>query len=201
MNEVRSVLALCAAWVCSLSVGAQDVATLMRDADAAYARADVVAALAAYRRAAEAGHPRAQLRLGQMLDGADDDRRAIQWYRRAAASGLGQAQHALGRMYAAGEGIEQDLSLALKWFTQAANGGHPPAIRVLATAYELGDLAVEVDYDAARLWLLKGLEVGDHWSIERMARAYQRGGLGFRVDTEAARLLRERIKPAAGREQ
>jgi len=52
---------------------------------------------------------------------------ALQWVRKAAERGDSEAQNTLGLMYLKGECVKKDLSLAEKWFRQAAALGYAPA--------------------------------------------------------------------------
>ena len=57
-------------------------------------------------------------------------------------------------------------------------------LRVLAGAYESGDMQLIRNYDKAVAWLRAGVETRDLWSIQRLARAYRHGDLGLRIDEE-----------------
>ncbi len=166
-----------------------DVAAAMKRAHEAFQNADIVGAIAAYRSAAERGHTPAQTRLAQLLDTAEQNEEAARWYREAANSGDAEAAFGLGALYAAGEGVEQDLDAALSWITRAAEQGFAPAIRMLVLANEKGQMGLTVSYDRAVSWLRAGVEAGDRWSITRLSRAYRRGELGLRMDTERAEAL------------
>lgn len=80
-----------------------------------------------YERAAEQGHPDAQLAvatqyyLGRGVD--EDPARAASWYRKAADGGDVGAQYPIASMYEAGLGVPQDLQQALEWYTMAARQG------------------------------------------------------------------------------
>ena len=62
----------------------------------------------------------AQLSLGFMYLGAQDDAEAMRWYRRAADQGYARAQNILGVMYGNGEGVPQDYVEAHIWYNLAA---------------------------------------------------------------------------------
>ena len=74
----------------------------------------------ALRARAEAGDAEAQLSLGFMYLGAQDDAEAMRWYRRAADQGYARAQNILGVMYGNGEGVPQDYVEAHIWYNLAA---------------------------------------------------------------------------------
>jgi len=52
-------------------------------------------------------------------------------------------------MYAKGEGVEKDESLAVEYFVLAAENGHAQSQRVLINAYEKGLLGLTADLDKA----------------------------------------------------
>ncbi|MEM9900208.1 MAG: tetratricopeptide repeat protein [Pseudomonadota bacterium] len=82
---------------------------------------DRIRAAKHYGRAAEAGHPAAQHRLGMLLvtgdAGAQDTELGMYWLGAAANHGDAIAAAALGLMHARGlHGVEQDVCLALDWY-------------------------------------------------------------------------------------
>lgn len=91
------------------------------------------------RNAATAGHPDAQLNLGQLYevgDGVDRDlAQAVEWYIKAAEAGLPAGQAQLGVLYEAGRGVEQDTASAIKLYRKAAKRGDPMGQAALGAAY------------------------------------------------------------------
>ena len=166
---------------------------LMSRAETAFNRADVISAMSLYRKAAEMGHPPAQSRLAYLLDISESNEEAAKWYGLAAEQGFAEAEFGLAQMYASGEGVERDNERAVELFTRAANQDHAQAIRVLALAYEKGQLGLRVDYDKALLWLNTGVTAGDTWSIKWLSTAYRRGGLGLRIDPQRAEALEKQL--------
>ena len=79
-------------------------------------------------RAAKAGEPVAQYRLGTLYQRgggvAKDEAQALHWYEAAANQGNRKAMHNLGVFYAEGRGTPQDYEKAASWFTRAAKYGH-----------------------------------------------------------------------------
>ena len=75
----------------------------------------------ALRARAEAGDAEAQVSLGFMYLGAQDDAEAVRWYRLAADQGHADAQYNLGGKYAYGVGVPQDLVAAHMWDNLAAS--------------------------------------------------------------------------------
>jgi hypothetical protein len=118
---------------------------------------DYDGALAAYRRAAEQGHAKAQNDVGAMLlhglGAAADPAAAVPWYRKAAEQGLAEAQFNLAARYLNGSGVAQDDEEAARWLAQAAQQGDVDAIAQLGTLFRLGqgvpqDLAAAADLHA-----------------------------------------------------
>lgn len=118
----------------------------------AFNRGDLVGAMTFFERAADGGSALAQTRLAWILDGANDDERAVDLYRAAAEQGYTPGMHGLGEMYAKGEGVEKDVELAVAWFTKAAEGGYDKALRLLIAAYENGELGLTPDPEKAQAY-------------------------------------------------
>ena len=85
------------------------------------------AAIREIERAADLGHPPAQLQLGEMRKLGQileqDLTQARTWYRRAANGGNVLAMHRLGVMTSRGEGGPSDLIASVSWFEKSANLG------------------------------------------------------------------------------
>ena len=159
----------------------------------AFDRADIVSAMAFYRKAAEAGYAPAQTRLAYLLDQSEENEEAVAWYKRAIENGDAAAEFGLAGMYVSGDGIPQNTEEALRLFTSSANKNHIPAIHVMAAAYEKGEMGLRIDYEAARAWLEKSVQLDDPWSIERLSRAYRNGELGLRIDRQKAAQLDQQL--------
>ena len=96
---------------------------------------------------AEAGDPDAVyglslLHLG-MIDWQPD--RAIALMHRAAVDGVSEAQYWLAWQYEAGPLLDNDASLALRWYRAAGDREHRLALRRLAAIYADGELGVAPD--------------------------------------------------------
>ncbi len=139
-----------------------------------------------YRKAAELGDAAAQTRLGYLLDQAEQNQEAAAWLEKAVAQDHAEAAYYLAAMYSAPDQLTQDFGHAAALLERAAQKGYVPAMRVLAQAYETGDLELIRSYDKAVAWLRAGVEANDPWSISRLARAYRRGDLGLRIDADKA---------------
>lgn len=115
----------------------------------AFQRGDVVAAIGHYQAAADAGSAEGQARLAWILDQSEQNEDAVKWYRAAADQGHADGQYGLGEMYAKGEGVEKDGSMAAKYFALAAENGHKQAQRVLINAHKNGLFGLAVDPEKA----------------------------------------------------
>lgn len=173
----------------AVSVGNAQIDDYMAAGELAYQRSDIVAAMSWFRKAAELGDPEAQLRLGRILDRAEQNEEAVDWFRKAAEQGFAAAQYELGTSYVEGEGVTKDLLIAVSWIARAAESNHEPAIRTLATAFERGQLGLAADHAKVIRWLEKGVSIGDAWSIRKLASAYESGALGLAVNPGRAAAL------------
>lgn len=188
------VLLCCLTGMLAPAAGATDTAAAyLEQAQIAFDRADIVSAMAWYRKAAELGDATAQTRLAYLLDNSEENKEAVEWYHRAAEQDHAEAKYRLAQMIASGEGVAQDNQQALDWYTQAARQGYKPAIRVLALVNEKGQLGLAVNYTQTLSWLNAGVAANDSWSVQRLAQAYRRGELGLKIDREQAALLESRL--------
>jgi TPR repeat protein len=162
-------------------------------AEKAFDQSDIVGAMSYYRKAADAGYVPAQTRLAYLLDKSEENEEAVKWYQKAIAQGDAEAEHGLAGMYVSADGIPHDNEEALRLFRSSATKGYPPAIHVMATAYEKGELGLRIDYELAREWLQKGMQLNDYWSINRLAQAYGNGELGLRIDRQKAAQLEQQL--------
>jgi uncharacterized protein len=118
-------------------------------------RGDLVASMALWRKAANAGYAPAQVWLGDVLDKSEEDQEAVEWYRKAAAQGDVAGEFGLGQMYAKGEGVKKDLAEARAHILRAAEKNHLPAMMVMMGAYRVGSLGVIPDAAQADAWEAK----------------------------------------------
>lgn len=120
-------------------------------------------AVAEFRALAEAGHPDAQVNLGNLYAkgyGVEQSySTAFRWYLRAAEQGHPVAQGKLGLMYFYGLGLRKDHVEAERWFRSAAENGNADAASVLASLYASGE-GVAKDPAAAYFWYSIAMERG-----------------------------------------
>ena len=98
-------------------------------------RANQVAAISWYERAAAKGYDSAQLNLGIILANVrgakSDEARAVRLYRSAARQGNRNAAYNLGLYYSEGRGVARNIRMARRWFVRAAAKGDRDAARML----------------------------------------------------------------------
>jgi uncharacterized protein len=145
----------------------------------AYRRGDFAEAIAAWRKAAEAGSAAAQNELGLAFEtgrgSAPDYGEALKWYRLAANQGDPLGLTRLGSMLQKGRGLPPDYGTALRLFRQAAAQGYAPAMTELGGMYEKGEGAPR-DYAAAAKWYLEAWERGgEKWAAYKLAQFYANG--------------------------
>ncbi len=196
MNILKNVLTACLISTAPgvMSAGVEET---LRDGELAYNRGDIVGAMSLFRKAAEEGHPTAQVRLARILDAAGDNTGAVRWFKQAAELGDAEASYELGTKYAFGEGVDKDLDTAVKLITDAAQGGYSQALRTLVLAYENGGLGLSVDHERAVSWLREGVARKDPWSIQRLAQSYEQGELGLPVNLDEAKNYRDMLSETA----
>ena len=191
---------------CACAVGAAPVDDYQRGLQA-YQRGDVVAAMAALRGAAQAGHAPAQSLLAFILDRADFVEDAARLYRDAAAQDDVEGHAGLANLYLTGRGVAKDEKLALQHFSKAADLGHAASIESLANAYLKRQWGLDPDgrdgAGAVAAWR-RAAERGHALSADALARAYQSGGSGLVADpaqaatwqARAAALRKQQAAPA-----
>lgn len=169
--------------------------------DAAYRRGDVRTAIASLRKAADAGHVRAQVLLGSILDAAEQDDEAARYLALAAGQGDPEGAYLLAALYAVGEGVPRDEAKARSLLENAAGAGHRESIHSLAAAYLSGGLALterERQSPEALSWLRRAADGGHLPSLDRLAIAYRRGELGLAADPRQAEALEARARSIRG---
>ncbi|MHA1566164.1 MAG: hypothetical protein ACTSX7_12695 [Alphaproteobacteria bacterium] len=112
---------------------------------------DYATAATWFEAAAGQGHPQAAYNLGVLSLGGtvDDPQGAAEYFGRAAAAGIALAQYDLALMYAKGEGVPLDLTLARQWLTAAAGNGIPEAQFAVGMAF----VTTQADFALAHKWL------------------------------------------------
>ena len=138
---------------------------------------------------ANSGNPIALYRVGShyLNDGLDKEE-GMRWYRRAAEAGSSSAAHNLGLCYMKGDGVEQNLNVALEYFQKAASLGGAQAF-VLIGSILMQQGATEEGYLNFRKAAMCGL---DDKSLSKVLRMGYRNG--YISKEEMAATLRENQK-------
>lgn len=78
--------------------------------------------------------------------------KAVRHWGPLADSGDANAQFNIALMYHSGAGVQASEAEAVRWYTLAANNGHPQAMEYLAAAYEHGWFGLDQDLKQAAYW-------------------------------------------------
>jgi TPR repeat protein len=185
-----ALVALLVSWQGLAAAGPDDE---FKRAELAYARGDVVAAMAALRAPARAGHAPSQTFLAFILDRADFVDEAFALYRDAAAQGHAEGHAGLALAYQTGRGVAKDEKQALAHFSKAADAGHAPSIEQLAQAHLRGDLGLAGASQTDTLApVRRAAERGHLMSVDALAQAYAVGRWGMDPDPAQAATWRMR---------
>ena len=142
---------------------------------------EIAKAIPWFIKAADQGHPHANLILGMFhesgkgvpkseTESARRNRKSEELYTAAADRGDLKAQTMLGDMYQFGWGVKADKATAQKWFTKAAEKGHPEAQCSLGAIYAGVD-----DFSNAAKWYQKAADGGDLKAQSNLGQLYLRG--------------------------
>ena len=101
---------------------------------AQYSLGNLTAAIQSYRRALDLqpNFPDARYRLALLLKLTNRHKEAAQFMEEAAIGGVPQAQYFMGNAYRNGQGVEKDLALAIRWWTNAVGFGQQRAAESLS---------------------------------------------------------------------
>jgi len=89
---------------------------------------------------------------------------ALREFKPLAESGHKNAQFQLGLLYAFGEGVQKDLSLASEWFHRSAEQGHARSQVILSSLYFNGQ-GLKKDIVYAHMWASIAATNGDKAAI------------------------------------
>lgn len=128
-------------------------------------------------RAANLGHPEAQLKLAGLYQTGStgltvDQSESRQWARRAAEGGDAAGMHAYGMYLFDGVGGSRDRVEALDWLKKAANRGLVDSQYNVARIYENGDEGIAPNPTQAYRWYLIAARAGDpqaQAAVDRLA--------------------------------
>jgi TPR repeat protein len=132
-----------------------------------------------YRKAAEAGHAKAQAALGELYEEGFgvplDLKEATKWYLKASDQNDATAQFRLAQMYETGKGRDVNVEQAIAWYERAANNHHLEAQLMLGKIYSDGLLSQQVDLQKAAVWFLMSAQDGNAESSFRMGELSESG--------------------------
>lgn len=169
------------------------------EGDKAYQRGDVVTAMEFLRKAADAGHAKAQARLGFILDRSEFDDEAVKYFRLSAGQREAEGQFGLATMYISGEGVKKDMAEARRLLVMSADQGHYPAIQVLAGAYIKGELKMASGEEAqVSGWLRTAADNGFLPAVDLVGKAFETGEFGFTPDAKLAAEYRSKAETIRG---
>ncbi|MCC8038568.1 MAG: sel1 repeat family protein [Bacteroidales bacterium] len=109
------------------------------------------------RKAAEAGFPAAQSKLGNLYSTGkvvkQDDETALSWWRKAAAQGNGEAAWSIANAYLDGRGVTPDCYEVVQWMAVAYPSGYKRAVKTLVHQRDsIGDKAFPNYIRGMREW-------------------------------------------------
>jgi hypothetical protein len=109
---------------------------------------------------------------------------AVKWFRKAAEQNDPDAQFSLGAVYASGEGVVKDESVAVNWFRKAAEQNHASAQFNLGQCYLAGRGVAKDEAEAAK-WIRKAAQQ-DCAVAERSLGVLYANGQGVQTDAVEA---------------
>ncbi len=143
-------------------------------------------ALRWFRKAAEAGHVRSMVRLGNALAHPDHEEtweESVRWFQKAAGCGYAGGMVSLGFAYRDGHGIAQDYEQAVHWFIKGVAAGD-----TLSMLHAGRVLARHLSSHAEALsWLLRAAEHGHKDSFFELATLYDQPGTPVHNPAEAVK--------------
>jgi TPR repeat protein len=104
-------------------------------AEKSFNREDVKEATRFLRLSADQNYFPAQIRIGELMNGAEDHEEAFGWFLTAAFQGDAAGQYNVGQMYGLGTGVQRSPEKAFYWTKKSAEQDYLVAVQLLATAY------------------------------------------------------------------
>lgn len=156
-----------------------------------YIAGDMVGAIPPLKKAADAGHAKAQSLLALILDYSEFDEDAVELYRKSAKQGDPDGMYGYGAMLVSGDGLkEKNVAEGRSWILKAAEQGHLQSINVIAAARMSGTLGYgEADRDTPETLHWAQLAAKNNYlpAVDGLANAYRDGGfLGATQDSALA---------------
>lgn len=176
---------------------AADVAEDFENGRKAFDRGDISGSMAPLRRAADAGHAKAQALYAYVLDISEFDAEALAYYQKSADQADPDGQYGVAQMYISGEAGKRDYKLARTWLEKAAAQGQGQAVMALAEAYLSGGLGMEqaeLESPEALRWLNAAADLKSLTALTALQAAYANGKYGLTADPVKAAEIEARIK-------
>lgn len=161
---------------------------------AGISRADCIKCLklAAEQNVAAAQYRLACFRQTDLMIGTPDTVEGLSLLFRSAEGGYAEAQRDLGCMFATGDGIERDLSIARRWYGLAAEAGNTDAQYNFAFMLFLGE-GGPVDFEGGKKYMELAALGREEQAIRFLAESYQLGSYGFPVNSEISETWRSKL--------
>lgn len=186
MKKLLSLLLF--AFCCACSYAQKSANELFEQATLYLQEEKDAEAIAAYRKAAEMGHPLAMEFLGDLYRygiGVEEDiEEACRWYKLAAEEGNGEAMYKIGYMYYYGYGVEESNDEAFKWFSDAAELGNENGTMMLASCYRYG-FGTERNLDEAIRLFTKMGNMGNIDAMQSLAFIYSSPAEAFESEADS----------------
>lgn len=150
-----------------------------------YSVGDFFEAMPPLRKAADAGHPKAQVLYGLVLQGFAQDVEAVSYFKKSADQGDPEGQLHYGTAILTGEGAKKDPLEGRKWIQTAAQSGLDAAENQMALIALIPAGHPLSDADAVH-WLRKAVENEFLPAVMGLSAAYRGGNFGLGVDVKMA---------------
>ena len=112
---------------------------------------------------------------------------------KAAESGDLEAQHNVGACYATGDWDgPKDETEAIKWYTRAADAGHPLSQYDLGFMLILGE-GTDKDIEKGLYWMERAANSGEACAVRLLADIYQNGLFEIKADPEKVKYWEGKI--------
>ncbi|MFZ6640880.1 tetratricopeptide repeat protein [Undibacterium sp. TC4M20W] len=153
--------------------------------------ANLMRALEMYAKAADQGHLKSQLMMGNYYASGDaaNISKALYFYELAARQGNHEAQLKLARLYEKAQGILDSEKKSVDWLQAAADGKEPGAESSLADLYLHGGRGIRKDEEKAYYWAARSAAQNDPAGLSLLAQIYEQGLAQQAVDLDRASKL------------
>ncbi|HUJ33162.1 MAG TPA: SEL1-like repeat protein [Candidatus Acidoferrum sp.] len=139
-----------------------------------------------FKKAGDAGYADGYAELGTLYITGDPPNyaTAAAWFQKGAQEGSADGAMWLGWLYSSGQGVQQNLAMALQLYTQAANAGSTDAAYRVGMIYRYGR-GVQPDATAAAQWFYKAAKQGHTKAEAELGYMFYEGAGTKQSDTAA----------------